>query len=672
MENPLLHPSLLEFKVDFTAIKDTHFGPALERLMAAARAEQEFVATQAPLTYEALLDYTPHTEQLGAVMGLLSHLASVVETPELRRLDQEYSPRVAQLFQEQGLDERVYRKVKALQQSPEFAALPALRQTIVNNTVRDYERSGIQLPAQAKSRLAAISGRLAELSSLYESNLTDFTDKAVLHFPVEALSGVPQRTLDNLPKGDDGRLEVTLVSGAFSDVLKHCTVEATRRAVYEATLGKGLQAPWDNRPVLREIAELEHERASLLGYASHAHYAIEDNMAETPAKALEFATNLAVLSLPRARQDAAELVEFGTQLLGRTPEFHDQSFLRERQRQAAYSTNSEVVRQYFPVKHVVAGLFRVLEGLYGLKFEAANDVSVWHPDVTAYRVRDLRRQADLGLVYLDLFKRKNKQSGAWMNGIVTRHRSAAVLRLPVTFLVCNAPKDLGQEPTFEFGEVVTLFHEMGHTLHNQLSEVDEEYFSGLNEVQHDAIELPSQFLENFCWDYSIVKELSAHVQTGEPLPEHEFRNLLAARQYMAAESLLWGARYSLMDLQVYAQPGCDPLAVEAEVLERWRTNARDERVCLMADFPHIFGGGYAAGYYAYQWAEMLSSDGFAALREEGESYLEQAQAAERFRQHVLASGGVQSMAVNFRAFRGRDPKPDFLLADYGIELPKAA
>jgi oligopeptidase A len=313
-------------------------------------------------------------------------------------------------------------------------------------------------------------------------------------------------------------------------------------------------------------------------------------------------------------------------------------------------------------------MLRVLETLYQLRFELDAAVPVWHEDVQAYRAFDRTSGAELGLVFMDLFKRKNKQSGAWMNPACSRHKDSSGTRLPVTYLVCNAPKDVGQEPTFEFGEIVTLFHEMGHTLHNLLSEVDEEFFSGLAQVQHDAIELPSQFLENFCWDYSIVKELSAHLTTGEPLPESEFNNLRDARRFMAAELMLQGARYSLLDLELYTDPQADPMQVESTVLERWRTRPGDANVSVMADFPHIFGGGYAGGYYAYQWAEMLSSDSFAALREEGATFKEQMGAAGQFRQHVLAAGGVNSMAENFRAFRGRDPKPEFLLADYGISL----
>ncbi len=669
MTNPLLQPAIQHFELDFNSIQEAHFVEALDALIPAMQTEHEALATKAGLTYAELFEGSPNSRQLGAVMGLLTHLGMVAETPELRRIETEYAPRIAQLAQEQGLDSRVYWKIKNFAATPQFEQLTELQRRAVTKTLRNYERSGIQLPDAQKARIAEISARMSELSQKFSTNLTDFTDQAVLTFSKEELVGLPARTLANLGGTSDGKLQVGMVDGSFTDVMTYCEVASTRKAVYEAMLGRGTQAPWDNRPLLGELAALPQERAALQGYPSHAHYALEDRMAGNPAAALQFEEELAKLSWPKAKAEADELAAFGAQLLGRPPEFHDRAFISEKRRQAAYATNAETIRQYFPVKIVVAGLIRILEELYGLRFERI-DVSTWHEDVVAYAMYDVTTQASLGRVYMDLFKRKSKQSGAWMNPMCNRHIDANGVRQPVTYLVCNAPKDIGQEPTFEFGEIVTLFHEMGHTLHNQLTEIDEEYFSGLGQVQHDAVELPSQFLENFCWDYEIVKQLSAHVTTGECLPASEFQNLVAARYFQAAESMLGGARLSMMDMTVFSVPGTDPLTVEDEVSRRWAVRPRDTRALIMPLFGHIFGGGYAAGYYAYQWAEMLSADAFAALKEEGASYRDQAAAVKRFRKHILAAGGVSDMGRNFQAFRGRAPRTEFLLASYGISVPE--
>ena len=431
-------------------------------------------------------------------------------------------------------------------------------------------------------------------------------------------------------------------------------------------LEPGVAQGKDNRPVLAEIIKLRQEHATLLGYANHAEYQLEENMAKRPDTALDFSLDLARRSLPQAKREMAEMLEFGSNLLKRIPEFHDIGFVSEKMREAKFSVNSEALRQYFPVEKVVGGLFELIETLYGLRFVRNLTTSAWHEDVRVYDVMDVASNVLKGTLYLDLFKRKHKNSGAWMSPVQSRHDGGSQARLPVTYIVCNAPKDVGQVATFDFDEVVTLFHEMGHGLHNLLTEVPEEYFSGLNQVEHDAVELPSQFMENFCWDYEILKKLTQHVVTGESLPVAEFVNLKASKLFMAANSLLAGARYSILDMMVYSNPDKDPFELETQVLNSLKARERDPRATILPSFSHIFVGGYSAGYYAYQWAEMLSADAFAALKGEGSSFEAQRKAANLFRKHVLATGGVQGMDKNFKEFRGREPDLSHMLREYGM------
>jgi oligopeptidase A len=666
LTNPLLDPAISHHDVDFAALSPEHFREAFDSLIPRVQAHHEYGATEAPLTFDALIETDEVSRHLHRVAGLLDHLNSVVVTPELRALHDEYMPLLSRVYQELGLDERVPARLKEYLQTEEARSLDASRLRIVHEVIEGFEREGVYLDPASKGKLTDLGVRVTELVQQYQCNLTDFSDAATMVFSAAELTGVPDRTLENATLLDDGRYEISMVSGGFSDILTYCEMENTRKAVYEHGLGEGVAAPWDNRQIVEELPRLFQARAQLLGFPSYAAYVMSKSMAGSPDRALAFEEDLAARSHAQAVQETHELLEFGTRVLGRKPEYHDDAFVLEKLRQSRYDLDSENIREYFPVRKVVSGLFSLLEQLYDISFVLNTTRSVWHEDVQAYDMADKVTGKNLGFIYLDLFKREGKEGGAWMTPVQTRHVQHDQVFLPVTYLVCNAPKDKGQEPTLEMGEIVTLFHEMGHTLHNQLTEVDEEFFSGLSHVQHDAVELPSQFLENFCWDYETLKLISAHVATGEVLPESEFEKLKASRHFMAASSMLRTARYSLVDMHLYADPAAKPFEVETRVLDRWQTRQRDTRVPCLASFSHIFGGDYEAGYYAYQWAEMLSADAFAALREEGGSFLEQKAAALRFRKHVLAAGGLADIAENFRAFRGRDPELVHLLRDYGI------
>lgn len=666
MLNPLLQPELRQHRFDFSSIRPEHFEDAFTTLLPQVQAEHEEIATTAPLEFYALFDSAEKTEQLNAVVSLLNHLTSVVDNKALRAVHERWMPEISRAFQTMAFDERLYWKIKDFAALPKYHVLSPMYQKMVKELIKGYEQGGIHLPDDKKARMTDIGARMGELAHNFECNLQDFTNEATLAFSVDDLKGVPARTLQNALVLPDGTLDITMVSGGFEDIMEYCEVESTRKTVYEYLLNHGVADGMDNRPVLAEILGLRTELVALLGYDSYAAMSLEDDMAGTPQVAQAFTENLARLALPKARAETAALEAFGEKLLNRPVQFWDWGYVAEAYQKSYYRVDTEALRAYFPVSQVIEGLFALVERLYGVKFEQNTSLSVWHKDVTAWNVIDKNTGHLRGTLYLDLFKRKHKDDGAWMNEVSNRHVSNGETRLPVVYIVCNAPKDKKRTSTFTFDEITTLFHEMGHALHNLLTEVDEEFFSGSAHVQHDAVELPSQFMENFCWDFDVVRSLSTHIETGEALPQSEFDKLYASRLYLAASGMLRTARYALMDMALHMTPNPDATSIEEEILSTWCVRERDPRGRTLPSFSHIFAGGYAAGYYAYQWAEMLSADAFAALREAGNTRAEQRSRMADFRQHILATGGVDDMSVNFERFRGRAPDVRFLLADHGI------
>ena len=664
MTNLLLTPTLSWTNVDFKDVTPGHFKEAIEILIPQVRAEHEATVTGNALTFEALFEQDPKRRQLDQISVMLSHLVNVVDNPDLRQVYTDCMPQISVMSQELGLDERAYQQVVAFSQTDAFTQLNPIQAKITTKVIRNYEREGIHLAPAIKERLGQIAARLVELGQIFDCNLSDFTGEATLKFDLADLAGVPERTIQNSTLLPSGQIEITMISGGFDTIATHADSASARQAVYESALSLGVQRGRDNRPVLVEIAALSQEHARILGYPSYAHYAIEDKMAATPESAIAFTRNLAERCIVRAKQETSALIAFGTQFLDRPPVFADFGYIGNKMRKDRFSVDPEAMRKYFPVDKALKGLFQLLEDLYALQFIENTVRSTWHEDVQVYDIIDKTTHSRRGTLYMDLFKRKDKSDGAWMHPVRTRHKGQHEEHLPETIIVCNIPKNLANVSTFSFGELVTLFHEMGHALHNTLTDVTEEYFSGLCNVEHDAIEFPSQFMENFCWDYEVLKLLSSHVDTGEVLPLADFNNLKESKLFMAAGSLLSMTRYSLVDLMIYSNPLAVPADVEKEVYDEWKTRESDIRDEVLPSFTHIFSGGYAAGCYAYLWSEMLSTDAFAALSEQGATYHSQQEAAINFRNQILAVGGVASMADNFRAFRGRDPDLAPLLASY--------
>lgn len=669
--NPLLNKDVVKHELDFLKIKASDFAEAFDFLIPLVKQEHEVLATTCPLIYELLFESSHQKKHLEALLHHLSALNSTVQTPELRKVYEDYIPKISSMFQDMGLDERIYNKIVSFTQTQEYTGLDDLHKKLLNKVILNYKLQGITLPSEEKKKLIEITEKLEVLQNNFGNNIKDRQASLSQKLSLNELKGLPERALDNLKKIEEKNAsgeqlyEVKYASGLYGDIMTYCEVEETRKKIYEDMLTVGTMEGLDNKKIIPEIVELLQQNANILGFETMAHLNLVNNMVKEPQEALDFIENLAHQSHPKAKKETQDVNAFSQSLLGRIPNFWDKGFVIEKMKKSIFSIDSEEIRKYFPVKKVVSGLFEIVEALYGIRFEKTSR-SVWHTDVMSYALFDNSSNGKIGEIYIDLYKREYKSNGAWMNPTISRHKNKEGLRLPIAYVVCNIAKDVKQEPTMDFDEITTWFHEMGHALHHLLTKVDEEFFSGIH-VEHDAVELPSMFMENFAWDYEVLKKLSSHIDTQEQFPVNLYEKLKSSKYFLAGSMMLGQAIYSQLDMMIYANRNSKPLELEKEVYNRWKTRELDSRAGILPTFSHIFAGGYGAGYYAYKWAEVLSTDSFAALKECGDTYMEQREAANAFRKHILESGGANDMSVNFKAFRGRAPDIKYLMEDYAIE-----
>jgi oligopeptidase A len=669
MNNPLLEKAVIQHDIDFKKILPEHFEQAFTTLIPQVKSEHEWSVTQAPLTYISLFETEGASEQLEMVISILDNLNNVVQTPEVRELYEKWIPQIMALYNELGLDERGYFRIKEYVKTEEYQTLSVLRQKKIEDVIESYEINGIALPQEQKDKLKALEVKLTELNTLFNNNGKDTDVQKEALFTKEELKGLSERSLENatLKNVDNQELyQVRYASGIYSDIMEYADNENTRRTIYEQNLQDGIKEGLDNRPLLNQIITIRQEKAAILGFENHATLKLKKRMVQTPEKALSFIENLATRSLGQAKEESQSIRDYAQKLLGREMAFHDRAYVINKMRKELFSQDNELIRQYFPVRQVIAGLFEMIENLYAIRFIRNEQKNAWHDDVLIYDLQDAKNGEAIGSLYMDLYRRDFKNDGAWMNGVVSRHQSEKTLTLPVAYIVCNAPKDAGQEPTFELDEIVTLFHEMGHALHHLLTRVNDDYYSGINHVEHDAVELPSQFMENFCWDYEIIKKISSHIKTGEVFPQTMFDNLLKGKNFLSALMMLRQVTFAKLDMRLYSEKDIDAMTVEKEVFSEYQTGPRDERGAFLPNFAHIFPGGYSAGYYSYKWAEVLSSDAYAALKEQGNTYMEQKEMAQHFRQHILETGGYGAMKDKYQQFRGQEPDITHLLKDNGI------
>ena len=672
MNNPLLDLSGLP---RFDQIRPEHVTPAIDRLLADAEAAVKAAET-APASWDAfVVPLDDATERLWRAWGLVNHLQGVVNSPALREAYNTNLPRITRFGSALSQNLALYAQYKALAAAPEAAGYDAARRKTLDNALRDFRLGGAELDEAGKARFAAIREELSSLSAKFSENVLDATDAWSLYVedPAE-LAGLPADVLaaSRAAAEKDGKpgWKLTLQMPCYLPVLAYADNRALRERLYRANAvlasELGPDPALDNSANIGRILALRAELAALLGFANYAEYSIATKMAESPAQVLEFLRDLAARARPYAQRDRAELEAFARDELGLpTLEAWDLAYASDKLKQARYSFSEQEVKPYFTEDKVLGGLFDVIESLYGLKVQP-DSAPVWHPDVRFFRLVDGDGQL-VGQFYLDLYAREGKRGGAWMDDCRNRRDTANGVQTPLVYLVCNFGKGSdGRPATFSHREVTTLFHEMGHGLHQLLTRIGELGVAGINGVEWDAVELPSQFMENFCWEWQRVRAMTAHVDSGEPLPRALFDRMLAAKNFQSGMFTVRQLEFALFDMLLHSQ--FDPASDDVlELLERVRDEVAVNRPPAWHRFPqqfnHIFAGGYGAGYYSYKWAEVLSADAYAAFEE---APAQVAETGARFRREVLARGGSRDAAENFQAFRGRAPTIDALLRHSGM------
>jgi oligopeptidase A len=687
-QNPLLDFSDLPL---FDQIEAPHVGPAVDVLLAQAEtALARVTADDFPARWTdiaGVLDVA--TENLGRAWGAVSHLNSVADTPELRAAYNEALPRVTEFWTRLGADERLYAKYKAI----DVGSLNAEQRQAHKNAVRNFVLSGAELRGPAKQRFAEIQERQAELSQKFSENALDATDAFAYYASAEELAGVPEDVREAAraqaaAEGRDG-YKLTLKMPSYLPVMQFADSSALREILYKAYSTRASdQAPaefsrFDNSAVMQEILALRLEEAQLLGYRNFGEVSVVAKMADSPEQVIAFLRDLGQRAKPYGQKDVADLRAFAAEHLGlAAPQPWDFAWISEKLKEARYAFSEQEVKQYFTAPKVLAGLFKIVETLFEVAIRS-DQAPVWKPGVQFYRIE--RNGQLVGQFYLDQPARTGKRGGAWMDDVRARwlRPDNGRLQTPVAHLVCNFADGVGGNPALlTHDDVTTLFHEFGHGLHHMLTQVNERDVSGISGVEWDAVELPSQFMENFCWEWDVLKHMTAHVDTGAPLPRALFDKMLAAKNFQSGMQTLRQIEFSLFDMLLHTQwkPGDDLLALLAGVREEFAVITPPSYSRTAHTFSHIFSGGYAAGYYSYKWAEVLSADAYAAFEESAQSATAGAintadaggsgtvsvETGRKYRRAILEAGGSRPAMESFKAFRGREPSIDALLRHQGM------
>jgi len=675
--NPLLDTAGLPL---FDRIAPEHVAPAMDVLLAEADAALTRVtAADFPADWRAIakvLDVA--TERLGRSWGAVSHLNSVADTPELRAAYNAALPRVTEFWTRLGSNEQLYAKYKAI----DPASLNAEQRQAHSNALRNFVLGGAELQGAAKERYAAIQERQAEVSQKFSENTLDATDSFALYVAPAELAGVPQDVVDAAcaaadKDGKAGQAKLTLKMPSYLPVMQFADSSALRERLYKAYTTRasdqteGEAQKYDNTALMSEILALRHEEAQLLGYDNFAQVSVVPKMAESPEKVITFLRDLTAKAKPFAEKDLADLREFAHKELGLSGPLNawDIPYLSEKLKEARYSFSEQELKQYFTAPKVLAGLFKIIETLFEVNIRK-DEAPVWHPAVEFYRIE--RNGQLVGQFYLDPPARAGKRGGAWMDDVVGRwlRPDTGQLQTPVAHLVCNFAEGVnGKPPLLTHDDVITLFHEFGHGLHHMLTQVNERDVSGISGVEWDAVELPSQFMENFCWEWSVLQHMTQHVDSGEPLPRALFDKMLAAKNFQSGLQTLRQIEFALFDMRLHAEhdPTLDFMPLLHEVRAEVAVLQPPSFNRMAHTFSHIFSGGYAAGYYSYKWAEVLSADAYAAFEETADAHGQPSiETGRRYRQAILEAGGSRPALESFKAFRGREPNLDALLRHQGM------
>ena len=674
--NPLLDFSGLP---RFAAIQPEHVTPAVDQLLQENRALIERVATASaePSWDNFVAPLDDANERLSRAWGQVAHLNAVMNSPALRETYNANLPRISQYYAELSQDERLYAKFKALRAAPEFGGLGRAQRKIVENELRDFRLGGAELGPEQKAEFKQVREQLDKLASRFSDNLLDATN-AFAHYVIDPaeLTGIPEDVLEAAREaakqdGKDG-WKFTLQMPSYLPLMQYADNRALRELMYRAYVTRAAEfgnPEWNNTPIIEQILKLRRRLAQLLGYESFAQVSLEPKMAESPAQVLSFLTDLATRVKPFALRDYDELAAFARERLGLAAlQAWDIGWASEKLRVERYAFSEQEVKQFFPEPKVLPGVFRLVETLYGLRI-TPGQASAWHPDVRFFDIHDASGEL-IGQFYADLFARPSKRGGAWMDDAITRKRTRDGIQIPVAYLNCNFSAPVGGRPAlFTHDEVITLFHELGHGLHHLLTRVEQRGVSGINGVEWDAVELPSQFMENFCWEWDVVSGMSSHVDSGAALPRELFEKMLAAKNFQSGLHAVRQLEFALFDMHLHYDFDPDGALTPLQLLERVR---KEVAVVLPPaynrfpnNFSHIFAGGYAAGYYSYKWAEVLSADAYSLFEEMG---VLSSEAGERFRREILGVGGSRPALESFIAFRGREPKIDALLRHSGMAV----
>jgi oligopeptidase A len=672
MQNPLLDFTALP---RFAVIRAEHVAPAIDALIAEGNATIERLAStdRAP-TWEGFVEpLDDANEKLSRAWSQVSHLNAVMNSATIRDAYNAALAKVTQFYTAQGQDQRLHAGFKALAASPAFADFSRARKRFVENQLRDFRLGGAELPPPQKARFMEVQEELARLSSRFQDNLLDATNAFGLYVTDEhELSGIPQDVKDaarvEAAKESRDGWKLTLQMPCYMPVLQYAEHHGLRERMYRAYMTRASefgQPEWDNGAIMARILELRAEVARLLDYGSYADVSLASKMAGTPAQALAFLQDLARRTKPFAERDMRELREFARAELNLADvRACDVTYVSEKLRQKRYSFSDEEVKQYFPEEEVLAGMFRVVETIYGVRIRPGA-AETWHKDVRFYEIADAGGER-IGQFYMDLYARESKRGGAWMAEAIGRRRLGNRVQTPVAFLTCNFSAPVGGKPAlFRHSEVNTLFHEFGHGLHQLLTQVDEMGVAGINGVEWDAVELPSQFMENFCWEWEVVEPMTRNVDTGARIPRALFDRMIAAKNFQRGLGFVRQLEFALFDMRLHYDftPAGSILALLAEVHAQVAVVDVPAYNRFPNQFAHIFAGGYAAGYYSYKWAEVLSADAYGAFEENG---VLNPEVGARFRREVLAAGGSRPALDSFVAFRGREPQIEALLRHNGM------
>ena len=683
MTNPLLAP--VADLVDYAAVKPAHIVPAIEELLVLARKAVEHAADPAlDASWAAVIEPLDNaSERLWRAWSVAGHINAVVNTPELREAYNAALPLITEFSTWVGLHEGLYRQYQRLAAAPDFASWDPVRRRVIELALRDFRLSGVELVGPARERYAEISDREAQVAQKFSENVLDSIDAwSIVIDDEKRLEGIPADVIEAARQAasEDGKpgYKFTLKMPSYLPVMQYARDRGLRETLYRAygtVASEQGASELDNSPLIEELLGLRAEEATLLSYANFAELRLQTRMASNAAEVTGFLRDLAARAKPYAQRDLNELREFAARELGLdTLEPWDVGFASERLRESRYAYSEDEIKQYFTEPRVLAGLFEVVESLFDVRLREV-PVSSWHGDVRGVQVQAPDGRL-IGHLYLDLYARAGKQSGAWVDSERSRRRTARGLQTPVVYLTCNFSRPAGGKAALlTHDDVITLFHEAGHALHALLSEVDEPGVAAFSSVEWDAIELPSQFMENFCWEWAVVQKLSAHVDTGAPLPRALYDRLVAARNYQSGMQAVRQIEFALFDMLMHDRAQGMPIAGVLALLQEVRAEVAvlfpPAWHRLPHAFSHLFAGGYGAGYYSYKWAEVLSADAYEAFEEAAQASGAEAGTLDtatglRFRKEVLAVGGARPAADSFAAFRGRAPRMDALLRHSGM------